>query len=200
MKPLFIVFEGLDGAGSTTQAKFLCEKLDQKGINVRHTSEPTNRKIGTLVREVLNKKWKLLPEGLQLLFCADRAEHLTNEIKPCLKEGISVVSDRYLLSTLAFGGINLDLEWLKKLNQYFRQPDLTFLLDVPVKKCLERIVQRGAPQELFEKKETLEKVWQNYLALAKSEKNIYLINGEKPQEKVAADVWTIVEKRLKREE
>lgn len=191
-KPLFIVFEGLDGSGSTTQAKFLCEKLKTENLSVIHTSEPTDNRIGKVVREILQKKWRTSPETLQLLFCADRGEHLYSEIEPKLKEGIFIVSDRYYLSTLAFGKVDLDLTWLKKLNENFRKPDLTFLLDVEVGECLNRIEKRGNEKELFEKKDYLEKVWGNYLELAKEDKNAFIINGERDKAEVAAEIWKIV--------
>lgn len=194
--PLFIVFEGLDGSGSTTQAKLLCEHLRENDLFVDHTSEPTEQKIGKLIREVLQGQWKTSPEGLQLLFCADRGEHLHNFINPALAKGNFVVCDRYILSTIAFGCLSLDENWLKSLNQYFRKPDLTFLLDVNVQECLQRIESRGAEKELFEKKETLEKVWQNYQKLAQEDKNTFLINGERKKEDVAEEVWSIVKKRL----
>lgn len=193
-KPLFIVFEGLDGSGSTTQAKLLYQKFKEQGIPVIHTSEPTERKIGKLVREVLQGKWDLSPEGLQLLFCADRADHLHNEIEENLKQGISVICDRYVMSTLAFGKLNIDEKWLKELNQYFRKPDLTFLLKVNPDECLNRIESRGEEKELFEKKEVLEKVWKNYESLAKEDKDVYIISGEREKEEVAGEIEEILSK------
>lgn len=194
--PLFIVFEGLDGSGSTTQAKILCERFQNMNLKVQHTSEPTENKIGKLVREILQNQWKTSPEALQLLFCADRGEHLFGEIEPQLEQGISVISDRYYLSTLAFGKVNLDIDWLKGLNQTFRKPDLTFLLDVNVEECLRRIESRGEEKELFEKKEYLEKVWENYLELANEENNTFIIGGERPKETVAEEIWQIVKNRI----
>ncbi len=196
-KPLFIVFEGLDGSGSTTQAKILREKLTKENFPVIHTSEPTENRIGKVVREILQKKWKTSPETLQLLFCADRGEHLYSEIEPALQEGKFVISDRYYLSTLAFGKVDLKLDWLKVLNQKFRKPDLTFLLNVGVGECLRRIEERGAEKELFEKKSYLEKVWENYLEIAKEEENTFIINGEKSKEKIASEIWKIIKNRLK---
>jgi len=197
LKPFFIVFEGLDGSGSTTQAKLLCEKLRQEGDLVLHTSEPTENRIGKVVREILQKKWKTSSETLQLLFCADRGEHLFSEIEPNLEKGNFVVSDRYYLSTLAFGKVDLDLEWLKKLNETFRKPDLTFLLNVKVEECLRRIEKRGSKKELFEKKNYLEKVWENYLELAKIERDTYIINGTNGKREVADEIWEIVKNSLK---
>lgn len=196
-QPLFIVFEGLDGSGSTTQAKLLCEKLKTHNQPVHHTSEPTNRKIGTLLREFLQGQGLLSPEGLQLLFCADRADHLKNEIELDLKQGVSVVCDRYILSTLAFGSLDLDLNWLKNLNLKFRKPDLTFLLQVHPSECIKRIESRGNQKELFEKQEVLEKVWQNYKSLAENENDICIINGERNKEEVASEIWKIVNNKFK---
>ena len=93
---MFIVFEGLDGSGSSTHSKLLTEKLQSEGCAVFHTKEPTDKgPTGTTIREVLQHKYTVSPEALQLLFCADRAEHLVREIDPALKNGEIVISDRY---------------------------------------------------------------------------------------------------------
>lgn len=191
-KPLFIVFEGLDGSGSTTQAKLLCQNLQAEGLFVEHTSEPTENQIGKIVREILQGKWQTSPETLQLLFCADRGEHLFAEIEPALNAGISIVSDRYYLSTLAFGMVKLDLNWLKKLNENFRKPDLTFFLDVNVEECLLRIEKRGNAKELFEKKEYLEKVRENYFALVKNDAKVFILDGKQSKSDLAEMILKIV--------
>jgi len=194
---MFIAFEGLDGSGSTTQSKLLTEKLSKAGHSVLTTKEPTSSNpIGKTIREVLQHQWKAPAEGLQLLFSADRAQHLNDEIKPALNQGKIVITDRYILSTLAFGALEVDMEWLATLNKPFIQPDLTFLLRLDPKICLERIEKRGGAVELFEQQEKLEKVWENYEAGTKYFKNIHLIEANQSIEAIAEEVFEITSKHL----
>ena len=129
----FIVFEGIDGSGKSTQAGLLFHYLKERKKRVHSTSEPTQYLIGGLIKSWLAKDWQSTPDCLQLLFAADRAYHLDKEIIPLLKKGVTVVCDRYSLSTLAYGALELDLDWLITLNQNFIAPDVTFLLNTPPK-------------------------------------------------------------------
>lgn len=194
---MFIAFEGLDGSGSTTQAKLLAERLEKAGKSVFLTKEPTtDTPLGKLIREALQHKWKVSPEGFQLLFSADRAEHLKNEIEPALEEGGIVISDRYFLSTLAYGGLNVDIKWLKELNKNFIQPDLTFLLKLSPEECLKRITNRGTEVEFFEKKEKLEKIWTNYEKVAQEYENIYVVEADRSIEVIEQQIEKITLERL----
>lgn len=194
-KSLFIVFEGLDGAGTTTQVDLLAgylrnEMPDQK---ILVTKEPTSNLIGGLIRGCLTGDWKTSPAGLQLLFAADRAHHLNNQIEPALKNGSIVINDRYYLSTIAYGSVDLSENWLYEINSKFRRPDLTILLDISAKTAIERMKKVRYNIELFEREEILEKVRAKYLVLAKNEKNIYIINGEESIPKVRDDVNKIIQ-------
>ena len=194
---MFIVFEGLDGSGSTTQAKLLAERLEKSGRATLLTKEPTDHSpIGKMIREILQHKWSTSAEGLQLLFCADRAEHLKNTIEPALNNHQIVICDRYFLSTLAYGGMNVDIHWLKELNKFFIQPDLTFLLQLSPEKCLERIAGRGSDFELFEKKEKLEKIWSNYTHLAGEFPNTILLDADRSIDEISSEIWDMVLKKL----
>ncbi len=113
----FIAFGGLDGAGSTTQAEKLTQYLKERGEKVHLTKEPTNNLIGGMIRGQLTKEWRTGPECLQLLFTADRAHHLEKEVLPLLKQGITVITDRYFFSSVAFGSLEIeDREWLQIFN------------------------------------------------------------------------------------
>lgn len=193
----FIAFEGLDGSGSSTQIKLLADYLNKKGLKVHTTKEPTNNLIGGLVRGQLTKQWKSSQTCLQLLFSADRAHHLEIEIDPALKKGNIVLTDRYMLSTFAFGSIDgVSIEWLEEMNKYFRKPDLTILLKVPPAECIARINKSRQGQELFEEAKKLEKVWNNYELLAKRHKNIVIIDGTQSEEKVHKAIVKEVERVL----
>ena len=108
-KGILIVIEGLDGAGLSTQAALLAGYLRDKGEAVILTKEPTTSPIGNLIRSALKHEWKPSPLELQLLFAADRENHLEKEIEPALRENKIVISDRYILSSLAFGSVDNDL-------------------------------------------------------------------------------------------
>lgn len=191
----FIAFEGLDGSGSSTQIALLEKSLLAIGKKVVLTKEPTNNIVGGLIRGLLTNSWKTSPEGFQLLFAADRAHHLDREILPAVEAGKIVITDRYLFSTLAFGSIDIPLEWLKAINSRFVLPDLTILLKVDPEVCIERISKssRGG-FEYFEKKDMLETTWKTYEKLSKDKKNkMIIVDGERSIEEISTEVLKIVE-------
>jgi len=193
-----IVFDSLDGAGNSTQVKLLADFLNKKGKRTHITKEPTSSLIGGLIKSQLTHDWKSSAECLQLLFSADRSYHLEKEILPLLKKGINVISDRYFFSTMAYGNLEIkDLNWLIEINKKFLLPDLTFFLKVSPKICIERIKKERFEITLFEKEEVLEKVWKNYEKLAKKFRSIYIINGERPVEDIANEIFKIIAKKLK---
>jgi len=195
----FLVFEGLDGSGLSTQSNLLKDFLIKKGYQVVLTKEPTfDSEAGKRIRKVLdNKEIQEEPKKLQELFAKDRKEHLENLIIPALKEGKIVISDRYLFSSLAYGSASgLDFEWLIKINDNFPLPDITFLLKVSPEICLERIKKRNSERTLFEKKEKFIKAWQIFKTLPGRFENIYLIDGEKPIEEVFEDVKKIINQKI----
>ena len=189
----FVVFEGLDGSGQTTQAGLLKEYLEQQRFKVLITKEPTlNSLAGKKIQRILGEKDNVSPAELQKLFVEDRKEHLENEILPALKRGEIVICDRYFFSTFAFGvASGLDLEWLIELNKEFLLPDLTFILKAKPEICLQRIAKRGIAKTLFEKKEKMEKVWQVYEILLQRFENLFLIDAEQPIEQVFEQVKKI---------
>jgi len=195
----FVVIEGIDGAGKSTQAAIVSNHFYKKGNAVCLTSEPTQFLVGGLIRGRLAGEWQSSPECLQLLFAADRAEHLEKEILPRLKEGINVVCDRYFLSSLAYGAIDCGFDWLVHVNSLFLMPDLTIFLDVDAKTGADRIAANGQSIELFEKVDILEKVRKNYataIGLFKDEMAVQMINGNRRKEEVSNDVETAIGKIL----
>lgn len=196
-KGKFIVFEGLDGSGSTTQSHRLVSFLKSQKKRVHETKEPTSYLMGGLIRSWLASDWSSSPICLQLLFTADRAHHLEKEIIPLLKKGVHVVSDRYFLSTLAFGATEIpDKQWLKDINRNFLLPDITFLSKVRPQVCLERIAAERHHFELFEREQALQKVARNYEEFAKDFANIVIIDGEKSEDEVFKDIETAIKRRI----
>lgn len=185
MRGIFIVIEGLDGSGATTQGNLLVEYLRGKGFKVYLTKEPTDNVIGGLIRGGLTGVYNLPDTSLQLLFSADRGHHLARFIEPILKNGNVVVSDRYFWSTIAFGSVNLDKDWLLSLQKYFRIPDLTIILKVDPKECVKRISKDRYDFELFEEEKKLRKVWGTYSWLAnKFPEKIKIVDGKGTIDKV----------------
>lgn len=143
-QPRFVVVEGLDGAGTTTQASRLAEALTEQGRCVELTSEPSSGPLGQLAREHIAGRITLDPASAALTFTADRADHLARTIRPALDAGHWVVCDRYLLSTLAYQGAEgVDPEWMLTVSAGFEVPELTVLLDLPDALRRERLDLRG---------------------------------------------------------
>jgi len=197
MKPLFIVFEGPDGSGLSTQSSLLAKWFKSKGEKVLLTKEPTNSMIGGLIRSILKKEWKVDMKTFGLLFSADRSHHLDNEIEPALKDGYSVICDIYILSTLVFNVEKNNLEWLKRLNSQFRKPDFVFVMDVPGKVCVERIKKSRFGMEFFEEFEKLDKVRKNYKELKNYFPNTFIIDGNnKKPEEINREIVEIIENKV----
>jgi len=205
----FIVIEGPDGAGSSTQIEYLGTYLKEKGENVLVTKEPTNNLVGGLIRGALTGEWKIGEYGLQLLFCADREHHLDREINPTLAKGWNVLTDRYLASTVVFGSVSLERSerysakgydhwWrlLMELNAPFRTPDLTIILDLPAQESLRRINRRSTQTELFEIESVLERVALGYERFAQEYKNVVVINAERKRQEIFEDIKKTIEERF----
>lgn len=196
-KGLFVAFEHLDGAGSTTQVETVSKILVSYGEKVHVTREPTDSAIGGLLRDVLKKRRKLDPLGTQLLFGADRADHL-EEIIPLLAHGIHVISDRYYFSSIAYGSIGIkDPNWIADINRNFIDPDIVIYLKVSAEEALNRIDSgRHVDNELFEKIEYLTKVSVAYDELAQQHDFFVIIDGSQSKEKVTQDIMKALKDKL----
>jgi dTMP kinase len=154
--PRFLVLEGIDGSGTTTQAKRVGERLRARGHRVVDTREPSPGPIGTLTRSLLTAgaAASVGPEALALLFAADRLEHLAREIEPALAEGALVLCDRYVVSSWVYQSLDCELAWVQTINRCARWPDLTFVFDLPAELALARVAARratsGEPLERFD--------------------------------------------------
>lgn len=180
---MFIVLEGIDGSGTTTQLDRLAERLRAAGRRVVATREPSPGPIGLLLREIL-RGTHANPDGtgldgraMALLFAADRRDHLTREIEPALASGADVISDRYLLSSLAYQAVEADRAWVEQLASGVREPDLTLLLDVDIAVAAQRRTKAGRPVERYDADGTLARVAENYRRLAAGRPNIVRIDG-----------------------
>lgn len=197
---MFIVFEGLDGAGTTTQTSLLAQKLRDRRQRVITTFEPSSGPFGVTIRQALQKRL-LQPDGqpidpvaLALLFAADRIDHIRSTIEPALRQGATVISDRYVHSSLAYQGATMDPRWVDAINAQARTADLVIWLDVPVDLCWERVASRGQALELFEARATLEAVQRRYEeAIRLRPERVVRVDGSGTIDDVAARVWAVVE-------
>ena len=146
-----IALEGIDGAGTTTQARLLVDSLCQAGQRAHLTREPSDGPLGRLIRQVLRHQTGPVDRAaLALLFAADRVDHLQREIEPMLAQGAHVVTDRYVYSSLAYQSMDLELEWVATINTLAPEADLTIYLRVDPQTAAQRRGSRGAGAELFE--------------------------------------------------
>jgi dTMP kinase len=197
-----IVLEGIDGSGTTTQTERLVAHLRQQGRTAVSTREPSGGPIGRLLREVLLGQHRM-PGGapvdgraMALLFAADRLDHLQREVEPTLTEGSDVVSDRYLMSSLAYQAEEADREWVALLARGVRPPDLTILLDIPVAVAAQRRLLAGRPEERYDADSYLGRVADNYRRLARAAEAAVILDGSASRDEVAVAVVAAVQARF----
>lgn len=201
--PLFIVLEGIDGSGTTTQLAPLARHLEGRGRRVHLTREPSTGPVGRLLREILLGQHRL-PGGAPadgpataLLFAADRRDHLAREIEPALARGEDVVSDRYLLSSLAYQAEEADRAWVAGLAKDLRVPDLTILLDVSPGLAAERRRAAGRVEERYDRDEVQARVAARYRELVAATPNAVTVDGSAGIEEVMAAIAAIVDNLLR---
>ena len=199
----FITFEGGEGAGKSTQAKRLAERLEGAGIATLVTREPGGTPLGEDIRGLILKDRPQDPVTELLLFAAARAEHMTGVIRPALDDGTWVISDRFMDSTRVYQGklYGLEPQFIELLEKYTVSadvPNLTLILDLPPEAGLERATTRGTLSRYdAERIETHETLRQGFLEIATSEpRRCVLIDGHLPVDSVATAVWQAVSDRL----
>ncbi|MAF79531.1 dTMP kinase [bacterium] len=181
---LFIVVEGLDGSGKTTQAELIADELKNRGKETVLTVEPTKTSpVAKRIKDALAKKYKIELEELQKLFSEDRKEHVEKVILPNLKEGKIIVSDRYAFTTFSYGSFGNNLEELFTLNENYPLPDLTIFIDVAPEECRKRIGGRGESNQLFDEIEKLKAHREGYKKIFKRFQNIETVDGNNTIEK-----------------
>ena len=175
----FFAFEGIDGAGKSLQLKHCAKALQEMGVSVVTTCQPSHLAIGKLIRDALVNKLDFEETTLALLFAADRLEHL-KEIESQLTDSL-VLTDRYLLSSLAYNASALDKACIESINPHATfKPKKTLLFDLDPKIALERIQKNRTTTEHYENLSRLEVIRQHYLDYAKVDESIILIDATKP--------------------
>lgn len=215
----FLVVEGIDGSGSTSQAQALVKRLAGVGIDAVQTREPSTGPIGRLIREVLEGRaeasspltsdplsslWTPNWDCMAQLFAADRLDHVQRQVEPALAMGRWVVSDRYVLSSLAYQsltspGEEANLPWLRELNSHAPAPNLTLVLQVSAKTAAQRRAGRGGPAELYEKDTLQQRLAEAYAradALLPEQHVVVKIDAEQEFQHVHSEIWECVERRF----
>lgn len=210
----FIAFEGIDGSGKTTQIDLLKKRIEENNFICYETKEPTDGLVGSLLRQCLAGEVQADEMTLTALFAADRLDHILNNKDGLLKKleaGISVISDRYILSTYAYQSVKVPLDWVINLNSMAvgkLHPDCHIFIDIDPDTALKRIAKGRGRNELFENKKRLTEVRNRYFDLFKQfqdTENIIIIDGRQNIKKISDDIWKKVsvyffkEKRWKKE-
>jgi len=208
----FIVLEGIDGAGTTTQTQRLVERLraDTK-LPIKVTREPSDGPIGALVRQILTGRI-ISPGGrapgwatMALLFAADRMDHVESEIEPFLGQGGIVVSDRYDASSLAYQSVSSGrggekaVEWIRQLNRHALRPDLTIVIDLQSDLAAARREVRGEPAQLYEQNEVQRALAEFYRDLARHmpDDKVVLVDGNGSIDDVHARIYDAYRARFR---
>jgi dTMP kinase len=220
----FIVFEGIDGSGTTVQAQLLHGRLNDLGVSCHKTAEPSGGAIGRLMGQILGDKPKFTYLNhldherrkviLALLFTADRMDHAWTEMETYWNRGDVVLCDRYAISTLAYElGVLADREWIDEIGRAAPLPDLTIYLRLSAEQAFERLQKRweekgagGASPEIFEKLELQKQLVSNYDAfcgcLYEGEHvvrrhNVVTVDASGTIEEVHEKVWGVVGEHLR---
>ncbi len=206
---LFIVLEGVDGAGTSTHARLLADALGARGLPVHVTREPSDGPVGSLIRQALTGRLVVPSMGggrapgwrtMALLFAADRLDHLDAEIRPNLRDGVTVVCDRYDHSSVAYQATTAQgeegaLQWVRAINGHALRPDLVIVLDVPAEVAARRRHARSGRRELYEDEELQRQLAAFYRDIERHfpEDRVVHVDADRPVEEVAADVLAAVD-------
>lgn len=196
----FIVIEGLDGAGTTTQAKMLTDWLRERGQTTCMTAQPSDGPIGRFIRRVLRGEElgtngeTMAPAAIAGLFVADRADHIVSVISPALNAGHVVVCDRYVHSSLAYQGVQCDMEWVGRLNETMPSPHLTILVEVSAELAAQRRAARSEEADLYEVTAFQRKVAAGYHRAMelRPQDNVVVIDGSKSIQEVHSTICRAV--------
>ena len=194
----FIVLEGIDGAGTSTQLNLLKNRLSPE--KTVYTAEPTTLSTGRFLRSVLRGDEKLTPETTAFLFAADRQEHVygSGGIVESCTSGKLVISDRYVFSSLAYQSITCGEELPRKLNQDFQLPEYLFFFGITPQASLKRIEKRDVT-EIYEKKDFLEATARQYEKIIsyyetlQTGMHIIRLDATESIEKLSEKIWTVLQ-------
>jgi dTMP kinase len=201
-----IVFEGIDGSGTSTQSAELRRAFVERGLPAHLTAQPSGGPIGSMIRQVLTGRlvipgsrplgWKTMG----LLFAADRQDQQEAEIEPNLRDGINVICDRYVQSSAIYQSTNADdpaaVSWILQINKFIRPPDLVFYLKIEAAAARERRRARSGAVEIYDDHAFQLQLVEAYEELEQMfpDTKIVTLDGTRPREELAAEVWATVER------
>ena len=197
----FIVFEGIDGAGKTTQINLLANYLREQGRAVYCTAEPTESVSGGLLRDALSGATRRTICEMAAMFVFDRINHNVNPvngIQKMLADGFDVICDRYYYSSLAYQGSGTDPEWVGNMNlncPEIMRPDVCIFLDLTPEQSMARINRNRATQEIYENEEKLTQVRNQFYRVfedLKDRDNIQVVNAYRSVEEIHQDIVALV--------
>ena len=185
-----IVIEGPDGAGTTTMSRRLAEDL-----NADWTCEPTDKKTGVKVDEMISEEG-YSPESVALAFASDRILHIEEDVMPMLKDGRTVVSDRYVYSSLIYQPeMGADQEWVREINTAAVEPELTIILDVTAELGMERVGDRGSEKSIFEELDFQSRVASRYRQMEEREE-VVIVDATRSEDEVYREIRETVRTRM----
>lgn len=196
-----IVFEGIDGAGKTTQIELLTRRLQEDGRRVYRTAEPTESVSGGLLRDALGGVSKRTACEMSALFVLDRIFHNVNPvngIEKMLADGVDVICDRYYYSSMAYQGSETDADWVRDMNlncPEIRRPDICVFLDLTPEQSMERIGKGRVTLEIYENVDRLTRVREQFYRVFDSLKNtdrICIVNAARPVEEIHREIYELV--------
>ena len=194
--PRFIVLEGIDGAGKSTQAKILANHIRSLGKRVFITGEPTYMRNGRVIRRVLNKKSYLPPETLYILYAADRCEHVYHSRHGILRhardENSWVICTRYIYSSYAYQQLHSPIDCIVASNELFPLPAYLIYIDIGIQRAIRRLHNRHS-RDIFEKERLLKQVASHYHDILRDSEEgkteIVRVNGDQEPHVVGDAIW-----------
>ena len=197
-KGKFIVFEGIDGAGKTTQIQLLAKRLRESGVDVDVSAEPTTNESGKALRRALSGQDKKRYCEMAAMFVLDRIGH-NYEIRELVDAGKTVISDRYYYSSLAYQGKATDYNWVRTMNidcPDIRRPDVCIYLDLTPEESLKRISNGRESVEIYENLEKLTEVRASFYYtieyLRKDGEQIFIVDASRSIEEISDEIFNIV--------
>lgn len=197
----FIVFEGIDGSGKSTQIKLIANRLSQQGKQYQVTREQTDGEVGKLIQKCLTRQTVVDHHVIAALFAADRLDHILKfgGLRETLENDTVVLCDRYYLSSYAYQSLDIDLNWIMDINSVsmnLLKPDCHIFIDVAPEMAMKRLGKRKS-LEIYEELEKLTKVSTNYHNIIKKlhdTENIVIINGNRNIKSINDDIWGVIER------
>jgi dTMP kinase len=206
MRGNLIVFEGIDGAGTTTQANELRRQFSKRGLPATVVAQPSGGPVGMLIRQIL--KGRLVthsgkPPGwttMSLLFAADRQDLQEYEIEPSLRDGMNVICDRYVHSSVVYQSVGAgnddSVPWILEINKHMRRPDVVFYLRIDPVEAQRRRIDRSERPEIYDDLDLQKEMSAKYDRLGEffPDAEIVTLDAARPAAEIAEEAWAVMER------